>query len=80
MFQKIIQRFSRQEGEAAREALMESMRATQSALSRAYDGFNRALDDELIEAYVYEINALQHRYAYLLRQVRQLEGAGACQS
>ena len=59
---------------------MESMRSTRSALSRAYDGFNRALDDELIEAYVYEINALQHRYAYLLRQARQLEGAQVCRS
>ena len=80
MLQKIIQRFSRQEGEEAREALMESMRSTRSALSRAYDGFNRAVDGELIESYVYEINALQHRYAYLLQQVRQLEGAKACRS
>ena len=54
---------------------MESMRATQSALNRAYDGFNRAVDGELIESYVYEINALQHRYAYLLQQVRRLEEA-----
>lgn len=58
---------------------MESMRATQSALSRAYDGFNRTADADLIESYVYEINALQSRYAYLLRQVRQLEGAGVAQ-
>ncbi len=57
---------------------MESMRSTRSALSRAYDGFNRAWDDELIESYVYEINALQHRYAYLLRQARRLEGAETC--
>lgn len=56
---------------------MESVRSTRSALSRAYDGFNRASDGELIESYVYEINALQHRYAYLLKQVRELEGAGA---
>ena len=59
---------------------MDSMRSTQSALNRAFDGFNRAVDGDLIESYVYEINALQHRYAYLLRQVRQLEGAQACRS
>ena len=59
---------------------MESMRSTRSALSRAYDGFNRAVDGELIEAYVYEINSLQHRYAYLLRQVRRLEEVQACRS
>ncbi len=56
---------------------MESMRSTQSALERAYDGFNRAADGDLIESYVYEINALQRRYSYLLRQVRQLEGAAS---
>ena len=59
---------------------MESMRSTQSALNRAYDGFNRAVDGELIESYVYEINALQHRYTYLLQQVRRLEGVQACHS
>ena len=80
MFQKIIQRSLRKEREAEREALMESMRSTQSALNRAFDGFNRAVDGDLIESYVYEINALQHRYAYLLRQVRQLEGAEVCRS
>lgn len=75
MFQKIIQRFSRQEGEEERQTLMESVRSTRSALSRAYDGFNRAADSDLIESYVYEINALQSRYAYLLKQIRQLEEA-----
>ena len=79
MLKAFVQRFSRKEEQEAREALMESMRATQSALSRAYDGFNRAADGDLIESYVYEINALQSRYAYLLRQVRQLEGAGVAQ-
>ena len=59
---------------------MDTMRSTQSALERAYDGFNRAADGDLIESYVYEINALKHRYSYLLRQVRQLQtdGAAAC--
>ncbi len=54
------------------------MRSTQGALERAYDGFNRAADGDLIESYVYEINALRHRYSYLLRQIRQLESAPAC--
>ncbi len=54
------------------------MRSTQGALERAYNGFNRAADGDLIESYVYEINALQRRYSYLLKQVRQLEEAAAC--
>lgn len=66
----------RQEEELA--ALKATMRSTQGALERAYDGFNRAADGDLIESYVYEINALQRRYSYLLKQVRQLEEAAAC--
>ncbi len=68
----------RQEEEEELAALRESMRSTQGALERAYDGFNRAADGDLIESYVYEINALRHRYSYLLRQIRRLESAPAC--
>lgn len=56
-----------------KEALLASMRATQSALNRAYEGFNRTADGDLIESYVFEIKSLQHRYSYLLRQLRELE-------
>lgn len=58
---------------ADREELLASMRATQSALNRAYEGFNRTADGDLIEAYVFEIKSLQHRYSYLLRQLRELD-------
>ena len=34
-----------------------------------------ARDSDLIESYVFEINALQARYNYLLRRVKELEGA-----
>ncbi len=80
MLTKLRRRLTGEEEEPdQREELPESMRSTQSALSRAYAGFNQAWDQELIESYVYEINALQHRYSYLLRQMRQLESAGAAQ-
>ena len=32
-----------------------------------------ARDPDLIESYVFEINALQARYSYLLRRVKELE-------
>ena len=65
------------QGEAERrEELLASMRATRSALNRAYDGFNRTADSDLIESYVFEIQSLQHRYSYLLRQLRELEPLG----
>lgn len=56
-----------------RQTLLEGLERTRSAIARAYAGFNGAADPELIESYVYEINALQARYGYLLRQVKALE-------
>lgn len=56
-----------------RQALLEGLARTRSGIARAYAGFNGAEDPELIESYVYEINALQARYGYLLRQVKALE-------
>lgn len=58
-------------------------------LRPAYDRFDFAREAELVEAGVYEINALQARYAYLLRRARELEaevrpaaaeGGGPCLS
>lgn len=62
-----------------KEELLAAMRATQSALNRAYDGFNRTADSDLIESYVFEIKSLQRRYSYLLRQLRELEPLGVAE-
>ena len=55
-----------------RKAVMESLEKTQRQLQYAHTEFNRASEPELVESAVYEINALQARYAYLLRRVREL--------
>ena len=46
---------------------------TRALIQQAYRGFNSAEDGDLIESYVFEINALQSRYNYLLRRVKELE-------
>ena len=76
-------RFGRRRAEEAREEerrqLMEGMRAVRSQLNHAYAQFNFYSDPDLVDACVYEINALQSRYSYYVRQVKQLEareGAG----
>ncbi|MBO5339689.1 MAG: DUF2508 family protein [Oscillospiraceae bacterium] len=53
--------------------LMQSLAHTRTLINQAYSGFDNAKDDELIESYVFEINALQSRYNYLLRRVKELE-------
>lgn len=59
----------------ARRELMSSLAHTRTLINQAYGGFNTASDSDLIESYVFEINALQARYSYLLRRVKELEGA-----
>ena len=46
--------------------LLESIEKTRQALENAYTGFNNALDTELIDCYIYEINSLQQRYTHLV--------------
>jgi len=62
----------RRQEEEKRElhACMEQVRCS---LNQAYAAFNMADDADLIEACVFEINALQARYNYLLRQAKWLE-------
>ena len=58
-----------------RRQLLEGMRATRTQLNHAYAQFNFYSDPDLVDACVYEINALQSRYSYYVRQVKALEAA-----
>ena len=59
--------------EEERQELMRSLSHTRTLINQAYGAFNCASDSDLIESYVFEINALQARYNYLLRRVKELE-------
>ena len=69
--------FRRPDGprDTERRELMSSLAHTRTLINQAYGSFNSANDSDLIESYVFEINALQARYNYLLRRVKELEGA-----
>ena len=60
---------------AERQELMNSLSQTRTLINQAYGAFNTTSDSDLIESYVYEINALQARYNYLLRRFKALESA-----
>jgi hypothetical protein len=71
-------RFSRRSQgleQSERQELMSSLAHTRTLINQAYGSFNCVSDSDLIDSYVYEINALQSRYNYLLRRVKELEGA-----
>ena len=46
-------------------SLRDSIEKTRMALDNAYAGFDYALEADLIDSYIYEINALQKRYEHL---------------
>ncbi len=58
---------------SVRQQLEQALRENSALLSQAYAGFNAARDGELVESYIYEIQALQARYSYLLRQRKALD-------
>ena len=53
--------------------LKTSLQETQSALNSAYTAFDYASDPELTEACIYEIQSLQARMNYLVRQIKEME-------
>lgn len=55
--------------------LREGLIKTRTLINQAYAGFNGTGDPDLIESYVFEINSLQARYSYLLRRVKEIDGA-----
>ena len=59
--------------EEERLALGDGLSQTRVLLNQAYAAFNQATDRDLIESYVFEISALQSRYAYLLKKCKELD-------
>lgn len=53
--------------------LHQGLHQTRVQMNQAYSNFNSTGDSDLIESYVFELNALEARYAYLLRRVKELE-------
>lgn len=57
--------------------LLADIKHTQIALETAYSNFQNVVDPALIDCYIYELNAVNKRYEYLLAQARTMEVSGA---
>lgn len=57
-----------------RRELENQLKSTRLLIAQAYAGFNAVADPELVESYIYEIQALRSRYSYLIRRRKALEG------
>lgn len=56
-----------------RELLHYQIQRTQLALETAYSNFDNVVDPELIDSFIYEVNAIQQRYQYLIQQIKELD-------
>lgn len=55
-----------------RECILEDLEKTKYELETAYSGFDNVTDPDLIDCYIYEVNAVMKRYRYLLSQAASL--------
>lgn len=56
------------EKEMARNALLSDLEKTKRALEIAYSGFDNVTEPDLIDCYIYEVNAIMKRYKFLMAQ------------
>lgn len=54
-----------------RELILEDLEKTKCELDTAYRGFDYVTDPDLIDCYIYDINAILKRYKYLLELVAE---------
>lgn len=59
--------------EISREQLLSDLKLTKTALDDAYMNFENAVDPDLVDSYIYEVNAVQKRYHFLLKQVQLMD-------
>ena len=53
--------------------LRDELLLTRNALENAYTGFDNATDPDLIDCYIYELNAVMKRYKYLLQKAAETD-------
>ena len=52
-----------------KEDLLEDLKKTRYALEVAYSGFDNVTDPDLINCYIYQVNAILKRYKFLLQKI-----------
>ena len=59
--------------EVSREQLLSDLKMTKTALDDAYSNFEQVVDPDLVDSYIYEVNAVQKRYHFLLKQGQMMD-------
>ncbi len=53
-------------------SILDDIERTRLDLELAYSGFDNVTDPDLIDCYIYEVNAVLKRYKYLLEQAAKM--------
>lgn len=53
--------------------LLSEINKTKIAMEAAYSNFENVVDPDLIDSCIYELNAVQNRYRFLLKQAKAAE-------
>ena len=56
-----------------KEDLLEDLKQTRCALEVAYSGFDNVTEPDLIDSYIYQVNAILKRYKFLLNRISSQE-------
>ena len=56
-----------------KEDLLEDLKKTRYALEVAYSGFDNVTDPDLIDCYIYQVNAILKQYKFLLEKISRKE-------
>mgnify|MGYP004545466593 CR=1 FL=1 len=59
------------------QELFSELNDTRLALLQAHDRFNNTVESELVDACIYELGAVEARYNYLLRAIKERGGEAA---
>lgn len=57
--------------------LLEDLDRTKHDLDSAYSNLSNAVEPDLIDCYIYEVQSVQMRYKFLLSRVKQIEDSYA---
>lgn len=57
----------------AREELLNEIEEIKRSLETVHSNFDNTCDPDLVDSCIYEMNAIQYKYKYLLKQMRKME-------
>lgn len=58
----------------AKQELLREIEEVKTSLAIAHSNFDNVNDPDLVDSCIYEMTAIQYKYKYLLRRMRQFEG------